>query len=305
LTVWQLFAATMAALLLIGWIAMVGRFRRVSAAFVVSLLLGVPAVAFGVYALWPGPPPQENAVVALGVVLYAAIFVALPFAIIARRKPRTTVYLLASDSRRYRRALILRMLVVSWLSAMVYLFEPGFALAYVAINVVWIAVWIPPQSRVARYENGTEIAAPPERVFAFLTDPRNWPGYRDMELVSQHPEGPLELGTEYTARVAIPQGQHAERYRQVESRYRVIAMVRGRSYTTTLVDQPGNDTTTSLEPTAAGTRLTVTSDIRVPLPQAASGGMLDIPLATRGRRAVDATRFAKLKQALEQPAAQV
>jgi len=306
LNIWQVFAALLAGALLIAWTWTSVRFRRLSTAFVTSLLLGTAAVGFGAYALSPGPPPQENAVVALTVVLYVAIVVALAVSIRARRKPRTTVYPLADDSRRYRRALIVRTLAVLWFSAMLYLFEPGFALANVAINIVWIAFWIPRQSRIAHYESGTEIAAPPEQVFAFVTDLRNWPRYRDdLELVSQHPDGPLELGTEYAARMNIPAGFQRTRYRQIESRYRVSSIAPGRSYTTTLVDQPGNHTTTSVEPNEAGTRLMIRSDLLIAFPEACSGGMLVLPLVTRVRRASDAVRFARLKQALGQPAPQV
>src|SRR5260370_12806521 len=81
------------------------------------------------------------------------------------------------------------------------------------------------------------------------------------------------------------EGFQRTRYRQIGSRYRVSSIAPGRSYTTTLVDQPGNHTTTSVEPTEAGTRLMIRSDLLIAFPEACSGGMLVLPLATRVRRA--------------------
>src|SRR5260370_30188957 len=95
----------------------------------------------------------------------------------------------------------------------------------------------------------------------------------------------------------IPAGFNRTRYRQIESRYRVSSIAPGRSYTTTLVDQPGNHTTTSVEPTEAGTRLMIRSDLLIAFPEACSGGMLVLPLVTRVRRAGRGRRFAKHRTA--------
>src|SRR5260370_27359096 len=94
------------------------------------------------------------------------------------------------------------------------------------------------------------------------------------------------------------EGFQRTRYRQIGSRYRVSSIAPGRSYTTTLVDQPGNHTTTSVEPTEAGTRLMIRSDLLIAFPEACSGGMLVLPLVTRVRRASDAATVPKGKQAL-------
>jgi hypothetical protein len=303
---WQLFGA-IAAVVLAAWgIIAVARYRIRSVIVIAALSFGVPMVGFATYALTPGPPPLEGVVGFLVALLYAAIIGALFWRFtFGRRRRHAVVYQGAEETRRYTRGLLLRALFVVWLSLLLFLFEPAFAVAYLVLNVAWTMIWIPRRWRTRQYVSGVEISVPAERAFEFVTDLKNWPLYRDgVELVSVTPEGPLRLGTEYVARTAIPQPLRMTPHREIENRFKVSALVPGRSYTVSLPDQPGNAVRVDFEPADSGTRITNTNAVTFPFPQASVGTMLNLNRIRSTMREVEARRHARLKQVLEAASSQ-
>ena len=299
--VWQLFAGAVAILLAIAWVVPVARHRLWGVVVVSSLSLVVPAVGFAAYALDPGPLPVDDAVVFLVALLYVAAFVSLIWRLtIGRKRRRELVYPSAIETRRYARGFITRALLVVWLSGLLFLFEPWFAVANLAINAGWTAMWVPRRWRRKRFGSGVDISVPPERVFEFVTDLKNWPLYReDVEIVSVTPDGPLAVGTEYVARTAIPPSMQTTSHRQIETRHRVTALIPGRSYTTTFADQSGTRFQTDFVPANGGTRMTQVASVTLPFPQASLGMTLNFGKARSVVQAQDARRYARLKEILE------
>ncbi len=206
MNVWQLFAGVLVYLLLLFAGMMLWRLRLVSTLVMAALTVGVPAAGFLEYAIAPGHPPDETYVVALAVVLYASVLLALPFAIRRRRRARS-VYELANETRLSPRVLIGRLAMVMWLTAMLLVFHMAvFAVVNLVANIIWTVVWIPRRLRFVASGANIDIGAPPEKVFEFMTDLSNWSRYRDdVELVSATPPGRLTNGTEYVARIPMPE----------------------------------------------------------------------------------------------------
>jgi len=293
----------MAVALLAGWVGIAIRYRLRSTLVMGALILGPPGFGFALYALFPGPLPVDDAVVFLFALLYLTSVLAVIFQLLRprRSKSKPTVHSVKSLSRAQVRGFIIRSVVVLWLSALVYLFEPSVAAVNIAINGAWMLIWIPRKLRTARYETSAEISASPERVFTFVTDPGNWPLYReDTELISLAPEGPLRLGTEYVSRNKVPARLQRGAVRQFDSRNRVTAFEPPKSYTWSVVDLASNDSRLEFEPMASGgTCLNLRSELEMTYLEACSGSMLNIPAVLAIRRASDAGRFARLKSILE------
>lgn len=301
----QLLAGSIAAALVILIIAASWRWRLRSTTVLFMLMFGLPALGFGFYAIRSGPNPNLDIIVALVILLYATGAMLIVAGLVRRiRRGRPTVWDMATDSRRYLIALIARWLQVLWFSSLLYLFEPGFAIATVALNVVWMIVWLPSRLRTSSRRVETDIAASPTRVFDFVSDVRNWRLYRDdVELVSLSPDGPLGEGSEYAARVAVPETMRRTSYRAFLFRYRVSGMVAGKSFDILLLDQVGR-MRTEVEPSPLGARLSRTSETRMGLLRAWSADMLNNPPAEAAVRKREDNNHRRLKDILETAPAQ-
>jgi len=300
--VWQLFAVALTVLLVLFAGMMLWRLRLVSTLVMAALTVGLPAAGFLEYAIAPGPPPDETYVVALAVVLYASVLLALPSAIRRRRRARS-VYELSSEMRLSPRALIGRLTIVIWLTAMLLVFHMTlFAVVNLVANIIWTVAWIPRRMRFMASGANIDIGAPPEKVFEFMTDLSNWSRYRDdVDLVSATPPGRLANGTEYVVRVPMPEElKRAGRYRQMESRYRVSDVIAGRSYSATLEDGRVR-TSTTMEPSAVGSRVTRRIEVRFPFDQAAQGAMITAWSTTPSRRDLETKLLSRVKKLLETP----
>ena len=298
----RLLAAAIASVLLLLIAAGSIRWRMRSTTVIFVLLFGLPAAGFATYAVRPGAEPDLSAAVDLAIVLYAAGAVGVIYAIVRRiRRGRPTVWEMSSDSRRFMTGLIVRWLLVLWMSSLLYLFEPGFAVANVAVNLLWMLVWVPRRFRTWTRRVEADIAAPPQRVFEFVSDVRNWKLYRDdVQLVSVTPEGPLTAGSEYVARVPIPPSLRRTSYRYFESRFRVTAMLPGESFDTRLLGQESTARTT-LEPTPTGTRLSRATETTMGLLRAWSADMLDNARAYAALGPREQRNNERLKEILESP----
>ena len=299
--VWQTFAGDLALFLGTGIVVMVWRVRLVSMLVIAVLTVGVPASGFIAYAVAPGPAPDERFVVALALVLYASLLLALPFAIRRRRQVRS-VYQLSRENRLAPQVLLGRLAFVLWLTAMLLVLHmAAWAVANLVVNLVWTAIWIPRRMRKMASGASLDIGTRPEKVFEFLTDLSRWPLYRETELVSVTPPGRLANGTEYVVRVPIPEAlKRAMRSPQMESRYRVSDVVPGRSYSVTLEDGRVR-TSTTIEPIAVGSRVTRRIEMRFPFAQAAHGAMITAWRSMPSRRDGERKLLTRVKAILETP----
>jgi hypothetical protein len=299
---YQYLSAILATLLVVVWFLLVLRYRLRGVVVISGLSFGLPAVGFAVYAIAPGPSPADAALVFFVALLYTPILLLLAwrFTFGRRRRPNPLVYEAAGETGRYIRALAGRAFLVVWLSGLLFLVEPGIAIANLALNAAWMAIWIPQRLRSREVQYSVQVSVPRELAFEFVTNLKNWPLYRDdTELVEVVPDGPLATGTEYVARTLIPKSLQTSSHRQIETRYRVTAVVPGSSYTVRLVDQPGNVSRTEFVPHGSGTMITNARSITVPYPQASQGMTLNLPRALSIAREADSKRMARLKEILE------
>jgi len=299
--VWQTFAGGLALLMVAGIVVMVWRARLVSMLVIAVLTVGVPAAGFAMYAVAPGPPPDERFVGALALVLYGGMGLML---IAIRRRPQArTAYELSRENRLAPQVFLGRLAFVLWLTAMLLVLHmAAWAVANLVVNIVWMAVWIPRRMRMKASTSSVDVAAPPDKVFEFLTDLSRWPLYRDTQLVSVTPPGRLANGTEYVVRVPVPEAlKRAVRPRQMESRYKVSDVVAGRSYSATLEDGRVR-TTTNIEPIAAGSRVTRRTEMRFPFVQAAQGALVTAWTTMSSRRDAETKLLTGVKKLLEAPA---
>ena len=304
---YQFFSGTLAFLLVVAWVVPILRHRWWGVVVVSGLSFGLPAIGFAVYAIGPGPSPADAAVLYLVGLLYLAMIVALVMRFTRRRRlrPSPLVYTSANETRRYLRGVAGRAFLVLWLSGLLFLVEPGFAIANLALNAGWMALWIPRRWRTRQVQNSVLVSAAPGRAFEFVTNPKNWALYVDeLELVEVKPDGPLAAGSEYVTRTVIPPTLQTTSHRQIENRYRVIAMVPQSSYTVTWSDEPGYWSRTDFLPVDSGTRITFTRTMMVSFAQASQGVTLNLPRALAVARASEARRNARLKEVLEQAPSQ-
>jgi hypothetical protein len=159
--------------------------------------------------------------------------------------------------------------------------------------------WLPLRFRTWNTRVETDIAAPPDRVFEFLRDIRNWKLYReDGEVVNVTPECPLAIGSEYVARVVVPESMRRTSYQAVESRYRVTAMVPGRSFEIGILHQDGT-VRTDVEPIPSGTRLSKTTQSTLGLLRAWSADTFNNRAMDRAMRPREQRNNERLKKILE------
>lgn len=300
----QLFAGGFSAVLVVVVVAASIRWRLPSVSAVYALMFAVPALGFAEYAVVGGPGPDLDLAYNLAGILYGLVLILGTSAVVLRirRRGKPAVWNMATDSRRYAIALAFRWMMVLAISAAVYVFEPAFGIVNVCLNLVWMIAWLPRRFRTRTQRTETEIAAPPKRVFEFVRDVRNWPLYRDdVELIRVSPDGPLAAGSEYVARVVIPESIRRASYRHVESRYRVTSMLPDRAYEVRLLDLSGS-VRTELEQTPSGTtRLSRTVQTTMGLLRAWSADALNNPIADAAMRPRERRINLRLKEILEPP----
>lgn len=299
MTAAQLLAGGIAVALVVLFVAGTVRWRMPATTVIFLLLTGVPTAGFADYAVSSGPEPDLRIAGILTIILYATGAAALVFIRLRRHKGRPTIWYMASDSRRFLVALIVRWLLILWIGSLLFLFEPEFALAYLLVNLLWMVVWLPARFRTSTRTTITDFAAPPKRVFDVVSDVRNWKLYRDdVELLSVTPDGPLVVGSEYVARVAIPDSLRRSSYRGLEARYQITSLVPGKSFDTMLVGQQSL-IRTNVEPTNNGARMSRSVKTITGLLRAWSADVFNSALADGAVRAREERNWARLKAFLE------
>jgi hypothetical protein len=302
---WELASLIIAAFLLTAWLVLTIRLRTTGALVLASLLFLPAALGFAAYTAFPGPAPHGSFVFLLSLFAYATALVLTIISIVRRIRPRPVDVTVAAYDRAVTRTLVGRLVVTIWMTALLFTFEPFFALANLALNALWEVVWIPKRWRTSIDEHVTDVAADPKVVFDYISDPAHWPEYRDdVELLDVQPPGRFQVGTRYVVGIPLPGVQRGGKRRRLEITYVISEVVPGESYTATLPDRRGNTATTRVSATPDGSRITVRTETLVPFALASQAGVLGIPAQRAAQSTVQAKRSAALKRILEAAPAQ-
>lgn len=301
---WQLTAATVSVVfVLIGAVGLIRLTRLATLVLVLSFLV-VPALGLAVFAVSPGPMGD------LGVVNLAFPFVGLAFVLLVAnfvlRMNAGSSQPFASLHRRVPLFVLAWPCIVVAVSLFLWIFEPTFAAANLALNAAWFAIWLPRATRRSDRRSTYEIAAPRERVFAFVTDPSNWPLYNaGVEAVTVSPPGPLAVGSEITLRqrVTYPglRGPRVLMPDSISVTSGVTQLVAGERPATRRLDLPDSADLVELTDLDGRTRITGTAHNVIAYRYAVLGAGISLALGRRRIMELTEQRQAKLKALLEQP----
>jgi hypothetical protein len=265
-----------------------------------GLLVGIPLAGFAAYVIVPGREPDFDAMLLAGIPALIALGAAiLVYSVIGvRRGPltRRTVTILTTGT------IVLWEGIVLALSIVLAQWQPVSAVANVAVNVLWLLLWIPKNTRRLNAESSVEIAAPRSRVFDFLAQPSNWPLFdEDLVSVAARPPAAIAAGSEivqvsrYEAQVRGPRLLPDT----VETTAVVTAVVPDESISTRASASPSTSEL-ELRDTVTGSVLVARSRMEIPF-RAAILGAVVVLMSQRSRRAARAARnLARLKEILEQ-----
>ena len=295
---WQFAAFVLAVFLATAWLVVGIKGQRPASLVLSTLMFFTPAAGFAFYAIAGGREPALSVVVSLVALLYAVGVIGMLIAIIRRRRSDTIA--LGSLDRRVARSFAIRLLLTLWLTALLFVFEPLFAIVNLAVNVLWEAVWISTRSRTTTNRHVAEIAAPRQEVFDFVANPDNWPRYRDdVDVVDVEPPGQLRTGSRYTARMPMPPSIRGVKERQLEMNVVVLDVVPGRSISSAYSSRPGDVSVTEVEDAPGGSRITFRHSSVASFILASQGVMLGVPREASVLKATLDRRMARLKQIFE------
>lgn len=303
MNVWQLFTAGLAVVLPVVFALRLARTPRWNIVVLMAQVVAIPEVAFVTYSLFGGAIPSLGLLVPVAVLLYGGALAVMAWSVYERRKLLRPVVTIVMIERQHLAALLSRVAMVLFLSAVTFVFEPWLAVANVVANAAWMLAWIPSRWRGVHLSASVDVAAAPHQVFSFISNTDNWPKYRD-DFIRAEPPGVLAAGTEVVTRVSVLQMSRPNpkmaRFAEVRS---VVTSVAGDdSITTTLVGRPSETGSSRVTAIASGTRVTSESRGRVLFTQAALGLKFDMGSVLVARRAAMEKTIVSLKQVLEAPA---
>jgi hypothetical protein len=305
LSFWRLTAGVVAAaFVLIGVFGMVRLTRMAMLVLVLSFLL-VPVLGLATYAIYP-VPVQDLSVIFLAFPFAGIAFAALLGSFLLRIQAGSSPTF-AEVHRRIPLFLVAWPSLVAAVSVFVYLFEPAFAVANAAVTAAWFLLWVPRVTRRSDRESSYEIAATPDRVYAFVTEAANWPLYNPgVESVTVQPPGPIAVGSRITfrQRVAYPglRGPRLMLPSTLDLTSEVTALDTDRLLATRRVDLPDSSDVVELTSLAGGrTLVTGRAHNVLPYRYAVVGARVSALLSRESLQKLVAERQAKLKHLLEQP----
>ena len=280
------------------------RFSRLSMLVILLSLLGIPTVAFAVYAVAGGAISSPN-----------VINFALPFAFFSLAVLVVSVILRATagPARTFgsmHRALPLTLLfwpcAVAAITGLVFFFEPWFAVANLAANAVWFFIWIPRPFRSVGSHAVYTIAAPRDKVFAFVTDPANWPLYNpDVVSATARPAAPLATGSEIVMRQRLRytglRGPRLLLPEMVDVSALVTELVPGEVFSNRRTDGPEASDSIRLASHDGKTVVTTSAHAVFAYRYAVLGARLEMALNRETTAAARRERQARLRELLEQP----
>jgi Polyketide cyclase / dehydrase and lipid transport len=303
LPVGQLVAGWLAILMLaLGTIGLV-RLSRTTTLVVVLAFLGIPLVGLVKYAFIPRPLGSFDLM--YGALPFIGVAVSLIVASVLLRIGRSPSGSFASIIRGVPLFYVAWVCVVVAMSFVVLPFEPGFAVANVVATAIWFVLWIPRPLRLVASETSYELAAPPERVFTFISNPANWPLYlSDVELADVRPAGPLAVGSEIVTRRRLEiRGLRGPRLlipQTIEAVEVVTRLVPGKVIASRRSDGVDAEATVELHAIDAGTAVSRVSTIAVPYRLALVGGVIEARLGMPKFRAQAAKAQERLRKLLEE-----
>ena len=300
----QLFSGFLAVLLLgVGAIGVV-RMSRIPMLVLLLSLLAIPIVGFATYAVLGGRLHSPDVVyLALPFALAGLVVLAGGLLVRLMRGPRTSF-------RSMHRAVPVTMIfwpcAVIGMSGVLYVFEPWFAVANLAATTLWLILWIPRPLREVNATSTYTVAAPREKVFAFITDPANWPLY-NLELVSAtvRPAGPLAAGSEIVMRQRLRyEGVRGPRLlfpQTVDVATQVTELVPGEVFSSRRSDGPDASDSIRLASQDGKTVVTTSAHAVLAYRYAVLGARLEMALNGEKTAAARRARQARLRELLEQP----
>jgi hypothetical protein len=299
---WQLFAGIVSGVFVLLGALGVLRLTRLAMVVIVVGLLGLPAIGFAAYALNPGPVGDFGFT---GLGLAFALLAALALGVnLARRATAGRAPTFADVHGGLPFYLLAWLSLVGAITSVLAILEPGFAIANVALNLGWLAIWAPRFARRQDRSSSYEIAAPRERVFAFTTDPANWPLYNPtIESVEVNPPGPLAPGSQVTVKQRLSyaglRGPRVLMPGSVRATSAVTALIPGRLLSSQRVDLPDSSDSVELTDAAHGTRVDAAIKLVIPYRLAVLGACLSALLNRRKLDELVKQRQDNLKSLLE------
>lgn len=289
--VWQIGCATLAIVFALGATLRLIRSPRPHVGLLLAQIILVPEAALVAEVVHPGPVPDGNQLLVVIAVLGVAAFVVMGWSLYARRKLMTATVTLDVLGRQHLAAFASRILVVLMMSGFQFTFAPGFALANLALNAVWIGLWIPQRWRRVDVEVTEEIRAPVHIVFEEMTDANRWRSVQE-GTIAVEPAGLLRVGTEIVRRQELQRlDSNPNLARQIESRSVVTSLVPDRGYTTALVGHQDQTAGIELTQSAGGTHVRSWAKSKLSVREAAAGLRFEL-------RAVVATRISEMRQSV-------
>lgn len=228
--------------------------------FLLQLFL-IPAAGFTFYTLTLSSPPQPSWLVWPA---SALMLVAVALGIRnsrTKRKVRSGVITYKMLDAQSLLALAVRVSAVAGMSGYLFIFEPVFATVNVVANATWALAWVTRRLREVHVEAFRQLDAEPERVWALVADPINWPKWQvDIADVSAHPSGAVAVGTEFVSHSIRSLTDAA--VVTIECRWVITEVVSGRSFTRVSLDFDAK-TILDLQNAGGGTRIGVRSDLAI------------------------------------------
>ena len=295
----QLAAGFIAAVLLAVGAAALVRSTTIFVLVALGLLATIPFLALVTYAIAPRPTQDLGLLVNLALVPALLALGAGSYAV-ATSINRAPI----SSSRANSLGIayfVVWVGIVLAISLLIAVWEPGFAVANLALNAAWTCFWAVPSTRRFGAVSAVEIKAPRHVVFAFMADAANWQRY-DEQLVSAlaDPPGPLRVGSRvtevrrYEAPVRGP--------RMLPTTIEVVTEVIAFEPDELLSARDGRGlvtATTNYSDTEEGTRVQIDVKVGVPFHQAFLGTILLLRSQRAARRARAERNLAKLREILE------
>lgn len=291
---WQLAAAFIAFTFVVLGAVAVLRYPRPIMGVLLVLLLGLPTVGLATYAVDPGPPPDPGPLLWLAFIPAVGGLVAGAWMLVfmtSRRESLTMANLeLLSNG-----TLVVYGGAMLAVADFLALWQPAFAIADVALNAVWVLLWVPRRLRTSAVASTVEIAAPRARVYSFVADPANWPRYQENVVsVAVRPPGPLAPGSEVSVTQRYESGIRGPRLLPgaITTNSIVDSVEPDRAISMHISGRPASTSTTEFADSDGGTTITTRARAVAPFRMAVFGALLEL-------RAQRSARLARARRNLE------
>lgn len=286
--------------IVLGAVAML-RYPRPIMAVLLLLLLGFPTLGLAAYAIDPGPPPDPGVLLWLAFVPAIGGLVAGTWMLVFMTRRRQSLTM-ANIELLSNGTLVLYGGAVLALADFLAIWQPGFAIADVAVNALWVLLWVPRRIRTSAVESTVEIAAPRARVYSFVADPANWPRYQEAVVsVAVRPQGALSPGSEVsvTQRYESPIRGPRLLPDTITTDSVVDAVEPERSISMHIAGRVLSTSTTEFADSAGGTRITTRARAIAPFRMAVFGALVELRALKQARLARAQRNLEALKRLLE------